>query len=74
MTEDKSNTHKPWPAAYLVIAVVVVAIPFLPLLCSGLEHLLFGSHYVEEFFQRIGLHSTLSRLYEPLLRFFHMIP
>lgn len=51
-------------AAILPIAFALVLIPFLPLLCSIVECLIFGSNYVEDFFKTIGLFDLLGQFYQ----------
>jgi hypothetical protein len=53
--------------------VVVLGVPltvFLPLILAGVEHVLFGTHEVEEFFRKIGVHDELSAIYEPVVDLF----
>jgi len=47
----------------------LLALPFLPLLFSLLEHLAFGTNYVEEGCRQIGIHGILDDLYESVLPF-----
>jgi len=56
--------------AWLGMAIVgVILLPFLPLLFAIVESTLFHSHYVEDFFRRVGLHEVLSRLYQSPVAF-----
>ena len=68
MAEDKPNSNGSVPAWFLAAGVLVVVIPFLPLICSALEHFLAGSNHVEDFFRRVGLHEALGKIYAPLVR------
>jgi hypothetical protein len=51
-------------------AFALVVLPFLPLLLSLAEHILFGTHRVEDFFRHVGLYDVLSQLYRPIVRLF----
>jgi hypothetical protein len=47
----------------LFLFVVVVIVPFLPLLAAFAEHVFFGTHEVDEFFYGLGIHDELGLLY-----------
>ena len=44
-----------------------VMLVFVPLLLSGIEAALFGTHHVEEAFRQWGLHDALGGIYRPLV-------
>jgi hypothetical protein len=69
MSESESNRHRPW-LGMAVAAVIIVVLPFLPLLAAVLEGALFRSRHVEEFFERVGLHGALGGLYHFVFRLF----
>jgi hypothetical protein len=45
---------------------MVVSLIFLPLILSGIEHFLLGSHKVEDGLRRLGIHDDLDKIYEPI--------
>jgi len=49
---------------------MVVSLIFLPLILSGIEHFLLGSHKVEDGLRRLGIHDDLGKVYEPILNVF----
>jgi hypothetical protein len=49
---------------------MVVSLIFLPLILSGIEHFLLGSHKVEDGLRRLGIHDDLGKIYEPILKVF----
>ena len=73
MTESEPKQGDSRWSAVFIVAIVAIVLPFLPLLCSGLEYLIFGSHNVEEFFRRVGLHEKLGRINRPLIEFFRRL-
>jgi hypothetical protein len=54
----------------LLWIVVLVLLPFLPLLLSLAEHSIFGTNRVENFCKMIGVHAILGNLYRAVLRAF----
>ena len=59
--------------AVVVVFLVVLGLPlllFLPLILAVTENSLFGTREVEGFFERVGLHDELGKIYEPLIDFF----
>lgn len=57
----------------LAAVAVVLAVPltvFLPLILAGVEHVLFGTHEVEDFCREIGVHDELCVIYEPVVDLF----
>jgi hypothetical protein len=56
-----------WLAVLLELGLVAIAVALLPLAFSILEDSLLGTHYVEDFFQTIGMHDSLGKLYEPVI-------
>jgi hypothetical protein len=70
MDEPDSKRHRSGPGILVAAAIAAVLLPFLPLLIAVVEHATFGSRHVEDFFQRVGLHDLLGRLYEFLFRLF----
>jgi len=57
------------PVLAVLLALAVPLLVFLPLLLALIEHTLFGSRHVEEFFQEIGLHDELDAIYDPVVDF-----
>jgi hypothetical protein len=55
---------------FIVLAFVLLLLPFLPLLLSVAEHSLFGTNKVEDFFGALGLANLLGRFYRPIVRLF----
>lgn len=56
-----------WAFASLFL---VVSLVFLPLILSGIEHLLLGSHKLEDGLRKLGIHDDLGKIYEPILNVF----
>lgn len=50
--------------AWAVVALIVL--PFVPLLLSLSESLLFHTTHVEDACRKLGIHDALSKLYNPL--------
>ena len=68
MSQVESSTHDDQerrgyaPAVILTLLLLVglVALPFVPLILSLLEHLTLGTNRVEDFCRDIGIHDALS--------------
>ncbi len=57
-----------FPVTTIVIAaIVIILIPFVPLLLAGIEHLTTGTNRVEDLCQMMGIHDELSGLYRFVL-------
>lgn len=64
---DESQTRL--PVGLIVGAMLLlVLLPFLPLIFAGIEEATLGSRRVEGFFEAIGLHDELGTLYDFVLR------
>ena len=57
------------PVLAVLLALAVPLTVFLPLVLALIEHVLFGSRHVEQFFHEIGLHDELDAIYDPVFRF-----
>lgn len=66
---DESERRGYAAVAVLTILLLVglVALPFVPLLLSGLESLALGTDRVEDFCRRIGIHDELSAFYQAVI-------
>ena len=53
-------------SSYVLAVAILVALgllPFAPLLAAVAEHMLLGTHRVEEFCRRMGVHDDFAALY-----------
>jgi hypothetical protein len=50
--------------AVLSIVIGVLTLVFLPMVLSIAEHMLLGSHHVEECFRDVGLHDVYDNVYD----------
>jgi hypothetical protein len=70
MGEPESNRHASRLGIIVTAVIIVLMLPFLPLLCAVVEHTVFGTRHVEDFFERVGLHDKLGELYHFVFRLF----
>ncbi|MGZ9262405.1 MAG: hypothetical protein ACXW6V_23300 [Candidatus Binatia bacterium] len=54
----------------LFAVLALIALPFLPLLMSLCEGMVFGTRPVEAFCERIGIHDELGSLYQAVFDWF----
>jgi hypothetical protein len=59
--DHREETSVGQAVAWSVVAVLII--PFIPLILSIAESLLFHSHRVEDACRAIGIHAALSKLY-----------
>jgi len=67
MSDDDHAPQRSFVPITLGLLALVI-LPFVPLLLSLVEGSLFGTHQVEEFCRKLGLHASLGRLYEAVFR------
>ena len=56
--------------ARLGALLLIVLLPFVPLLLALAESVVLGTNRVERLCQRLGIHDALGQLYEPVIRLF----
>ena len=68
-TPSDGRKRSAGPVVAVLLALAVPLTVFLPLVFALIEHMLFGSRHVEQFFRAVGLHDELEAIYDPVISF-----
>jgi len=68
-TPSDGRKRSAGPVLAVLLALAVPLTVFLPLVLALIEHMLFGSRHVEQFFREVGLHDELDAIYDPVISF-----
>lgn len=62
-----------WGSTALGLCGLLLALVFLPLGLSFVEHSLYNTTHIEDWFQTVGLHDDLGRVYEPIIEWMRKV-
>lgn len=62
-----------WGGTALGLCGLLLALVFLPLGIAFVEYHLYNTTHVEDWFQTVGLHDDLGRVYEPIVEWMRKV-